>query len=96
MVKPKVSKRSTEKDTPSSNYIKVAMLRNHHLFLQRSGYHCFIPALDLMMLLIEVGQHLGGRDVLDRLVAELEVLLDGDGVLDLEPDDGRGDEEGAA
>jgi hypothetical protein len=53
------------------------------------------PNLDLMSLVVETGQELGGRDVLDRLVAELEILLDGDGVLDLEPDDRCGDDEGA-
>jgi len=54
-----------------------------------------LPRLDVDVLVV-VGKHLGRSDVLDRLVAELEVLLEEDGVLDLEPDDGGGEEEGAA
>lgn len=48
----------------------------------------------MLVALILGGQHIDGSDVLDRLVAELEILLKGDRVLDLEPDDRCGEEEG--
>jgi hypothetical protein len=35
------------------------------------------------------------RDILDRFVAELEILLEGDGVLDAREDDGGGDDQRA-
>jgi len=41
-------------------------------------------------------QHLGRGHVLDGLVRELEVLLERDGVLDLQEDDGGGEEESGA
>lgn len=46
-----------------------------------------MSCLDCLGLVIVVGQGLNRCDVLDRLVTELEVLLEGDGILDLEPDD---------
>ena len=51
---------------------------------------------ELLVTLLVMGEHLGRGDVLDRLVAELEILLQGNSVLDLEPDDGRGEEQSAA
>ena len=43
------------------------------------------------LLLVE---DIGSGNILDSLVRELEILLEGDGVLDLEPDDGSGQDDG--
>lgn len=40
--------------------------------------------------------HRRGCDFLQRLVGELEILLDVDGVFDLEEDDGQGDQHASA
>lgn len=50
----------------------------------------------MLLVPVVVGKHVSGSNVLDRLVAELEILLEGDGVLDLEPDDGGSAKESAA
>lgn len=48
--------------------------------------------LDLAMSLLLVNS-VGCNDLLDNLVAELEILLDRGAVLNLDPDDGSGDKE---
>ena len=44
--------------------------------------------MDLLVL-----DSVGRRDLIDSLIAELQVLLKGGGVLDLEPDNRGGDQE---
>ena len=59
----------------------------HRLYRPRV---CILSRLRVNNLLIRRT----GNDILNRLVAELEILLDGDTVLDAHEDDGGGDEEG--
>lgn len=47
----------------------------------------------LIALEVPLGEHVSCGNILHRLIAELEILLDRDGILDLEPDDRGGKEE---
>ena len=50
------------------------------------------PAFNLLLIGPDITDILG-RDVGDRLIAELEILLNRHGVLDAEPDDGESNDE---
>ena len=65
------------------------------LCLPSTTHHSNCLNLDIVVdgLLLESA---GGDDVLDRLVRELQVLLEGDRVLNTERDQRRGDDQGAA
>jgi hypothetical protein len=52
-------------------------------------------SLNRILLVPEDGNILPRLDILSRLIAELEILLQRNGVLDAEEDDRRGDEKGA-
>jgi hypothetical protein len=52
-------------------------------------------SLNRILLVPEDGNILPRLDILSRLIAELEILLQRNGVLDAEEDDRRRDEKGA-
>jgi hypothetical protein len=52
-------------------------------------------SLNNILLVLDGSTILPRLDVLSRLIAELEILLQRNGVLDAEEDDRRGDEKGA-
>jgi hypothetical protein len=68
--------------------------------ISRSLQICPVPtilscSLNNILLVLDGSTILPRLDVLSRLIAELEILLQRNGVLDAEEDDRRGDEKGA-
>ena len=52
-------------------------------------------SLNRIVLVLEDSNILSRLDILSRLIAELEILLQRNGVMDVEEDERRGDDKGA-